>query len=113
MLTWTERGSAQKDTDGPVKAPSAQPVDKTGRCEDPTNCAPAVSHRSGMISDPAINAKDRSTLEAQFALAGRELRVITKPGRSYFEVRRWDECFTVSSVADLHGLLRQFEAALA
>lgn len=58
-----------------------------------------------------VNAKGCKTLATKFALVGRELRTIVKEGRTYFEVRRWSECFTVSSVADLHGLLRQFEAA--
>ena len=55
--------------------------------------------------------KALSTLAAQFALVGRELRTIVKEGRTYFEVRRWDECFTCSTEADVRGLLRQFRGA--
>jgi len=114
MLIWTERGSAKKNADGPKKAPSAQPVDKTGPCEDFVNCASNVATLGGLISDPAIDAKVYSTLAARFAIAGRELRVVTKAGgRTYFEARHWDGCFTVSSVADLHGLLARIGGAHA
>lgn len=58
-----------------------------------------------------LNAKSYETLAAQFALVGRELRTIVKEGRTYFEVHRWDECFTCSTEADVRGLLQQFRGA--
>lgn len=68
---------------------------------------PAPHTQKSTVVPVAHDSKVRSTLAAQFALAGRELRVITKGGRSYFEVRRWNECYACSTLHDLRGLLAQ------
>jgi hypothetical protein len=62
------------------------------------------------LSDSLPDAKTLNTYVARFARTGRELHLIQKGGRCLYEIRRFDGCYTVSTVVDLDGLLRQVEA---
>lgn len=51
--------------------------------------------------------KELDSLKAQFAFKGHELYVVTKGEASYYEVRRWGQCRTCSTLHDLQGFLAQ------
>lgn len=112
MLIWTEHEPVQKNAVGPVvKTPTAQtPCEATlgGR----TEYHPGVMPSHTAFSDPlASDAKAISTLTAKLALAGHELHVVRKDGREYYEVRRWGQCRTCSTLHDLRGFLAQIGGA--
>ena len=61
-----------------------------------------------------MNADDQkrlATLRAQLARAGHELHIVQKNGVTYFEVRRWGQARTFSTVHDLQGFLNQIGGA--
>lgn len=60
---------------------------------------------------PASDLKHLANLRARFALLGHELHVVTKGGQTMFEVRRWGQCRTCSTVHDLEGFLAQLTGA--
>lgn len=77
----------------------------------PTLTKNAATLRNPAVSDPPPpDAKTISTLAAKFAIAGGELHVIHEGDRTYFEVRRWGQCRTCSTLHDLGGFLAQIEA---
>lgn len=81
-------------------------------CDVPALKKNAATVRNPAVSDPPRrDAKIVSTLAAKLAMAGHELHVIRKGDRTYFEVRRWKECRTCSTLHDLGGFLAQIEAA--
>lgn len=110
MLTWVDE--KKSPTEGNAAGANAAEAASLGR----TDYRPAAALGTPTLSDPTTpDAKTVSSFAAKFAWhSGHELRVIEKPGgRAYYEVRRWDECYTVGTVADLDGLLRQFGAVAA
>lgn len=60
----------------------------------------------GSISS-AADLKHLANLRARFALLGHELHTVGKGGRTVFEVRRWGQSRTCSTVHDLEGFLTQ------
>ncbi|MGJ7486898.1 hypothetical protein ACSFA2_16680 [Variovorax sp. LT2P21] len=52
-----------------------------------------------------------STLRAQFARAGHELQIVQKGEVTYYEVRRWGQSRTFSTLHDLQGFLNQIGGA--
>ena len=57
--------------------------------------------------DQADDSKQLANLRARFALLGHELHVIGKAGQLVYEVRRWGQCRTCSTLHDLEGFLAQ------
>lgn len=58
-----------------------------------------------------VDQKRLATLQAQFARAGHELQLVQKGEVTYFEVRRWGQSRTFSTVHDLQGFLNQIGGA--
>jgi hypothetical protein len=111
MLIWIEREDAQKKAAGAVvKAPAAQaPCGATlgGRA----HYRPAATPCNQAFSDPpSPDAKAFATLAAKFALIGSELRVITKASRSYFEVRRGERAWIVSTLHDVASIAARMQS---
>lgn len=53
----------------------------------------------------AEDIKQLANLRARFALLGHELHVITKGDQVLYEVRRWGQTRTCSTLHDLEGFL--------
>lgn len=51
------------------------------------------------------DSKHLANLRARFALLGHELHVVGKGGQVIYEVRRWGQCRTCSTLHDLEGFL--------
>ncbi len=61
----------------------------------------------GDMPGPTAPAVDKAyaNLRARFALLGHELHVVRKGQHQHYEVRRWGQCRTCSTVHDLEGFL--------
>jgi hypothetical protein len=64
-----------------------------------------MSASSAAFSQLAGNSKQLTNLHARFALLGHELHTITKGDQAHYEVRRWGQCRTCSTLHDLEGFL--------
>jgi hypothetical protein len=62
---------------------------------------------SATAAQPCPDPKQLANLRARFALLGHELHVIGKAGQVVYEVRRWGQCRTCSTLHDLEGFLAQ------
>lgn len=80
----------------------------------PTLNQNAATLRDPVDSDsPPTDSKTISTFAAKLAIAGHELHVVRKDGREYYEIRRWGQCHTCSTLHDLNGFLAQIGGAHA
>ena len=59
----------------------------------------------------AVDLKLLANLRARFALLGHELHAVGRGGRTVFEVRRWGQSRTCSTIHDLEGFLSQLTGA--
>lgn len=64
-----------------------------------------MSAPSAAVSQSTDSSKQLANLRARFALLGHELHVIGKGGQVVYEVRRWGQSRTCSTLHDLEGFL--------
>ena len=76
-----------------------------------SGCSRTISETNAeneqIIGGDAGSDKRLATLKARFALLGHELHLVTKEGRTFFEVRRWGQCKACSTMHDLEGFFAQ------
>lgn len=78
------------------------------KCETPLaggEFAKENTECEAIVGQTFADHKAFANLRARFAILGHELHVIRKGDVSYFEVRRWGQSRTCSTLHDLQGFL--------